>query len=839
MEKITILKAPKGKLTKKFTMKPGASAPEKTAYDDVVYFIRKSAKVDGIKSLFDLLSKLSDRHDACVIRGALRPEEVVKKSEQARLERVAAGKERDEDKHALFKKGKTDMLFRRCKAVFEDTAQSWVAFDVDGYDAVFDDPADIVQGVKEYIEEILGGPFQGIDHVIQLTSSAGLKPGLRCRVWFWLDQPVFSGHWYAWCKGKDDIDAAVFRPVQVHYTASPIFEGMDDPIGQRTVFVEGGLGDCVPMDELTMPEYDPIEADAAEHDGEPGDAYERPGIEGVFNKHVPISELIDEHLAEHFEIEGGSRVTWLGSASGTPGGCRILDGDTKLFNSHASNPHPTEVANAFELVKTYLFEGDVAKADKWVRKNYPNVATEYETLRREQAASDFEDEDAEIDEWVRELNGRYAVVNCEGKAMVFRRSDEQGRYTLLDQSSFCLLENQKITVPIGKKCMDVPMGKTWLEHEHRRAYREGFTYVVDPKPGEVHPGRFNLWQRPEWMDADLPENVTDDEVAPWLNLVRDLMPGEDDSEYFIQRVMAFVHEPAVKRRSAVILQGGQGVGKDTVLTPLRYLVGYMNYRSITTNMVCSDFNDWARGARLCVLAEIDLSNRRDVMDKLKDMITGDELTINAKFQNRVSAPNVIEFFGTTNHENALALEGDDRRYWVYGTKFTAAEFLQKHEGVHGWMKDEANLLKLVGWLKQRKYNRALVNGIPPLTEAKRNMVEMSMSPIEIEIQNLFDEHHADVAGNIISLKNLTDTLAHRVGSKQRVTPALVGSYLRNRGYIFKDRVRIGVERHRVYVVAGSITDLNLSGQALADQYIREREKSTQDTAAQDFFEDEA
>ncbi|WP_171252735.1 hypothetical protein, partial [Acinetobacter baumannii] len=43
----------------------------------------------------------------------------------------------------------------------------------------------------------------------------------------------------------------VFNTVQIHYTASPIFErGIDDPVPVRSGFVEGLFGDVVSLEIL-------------------------------------------------------------------------------------------------------------------------------------------------------------------------------------------------------------------------------------------------------------------------------------------------------------------------------------------------------------------------------------------------------------------------------------------------------------------------------------------------------------------------------------------------------------------------------------------------------------
>lgn len=53
-------------------------------------------------------------------------------------------------------------------------------------------------------------------------------------------KPVSSEEWKSLFKYRwhHKIDMAVFDAVQVHYTASPIFKGMDDPLKNRIGMIE-------------------------------------------------------------------------------------------------------------------------------------------------------------------------------------------------------------------------------------------------------------------------------------------------------------------------------------------------------------------------------------------------------------------------------------------------------------------------------------------------------------------------------------------------------------------------------------------------------------------------
>jgi hypothetical protein len=57
--------------------------------------------------------------------------------------------------------------------------------------------------------------FQNVSTWWQMTNSAGIKPGIRLRLWFWLDRPVTDDEAKRWL-AYAPVDQALYSPVQVH-----------------------------------------------------------------------------------------------------------------------------------------------------------------------------------------------------------------------------------------------------------------------------------------------------------------------------------------------------------------------------------------------------------------------------------------------------------------------------------------------------------------------------------------------------------------------------------------------------------------------------------------------
>jgi hypothetical protein len=92
-------------------------------------------------------------------------------------------------------------------------------------------------GAAAYLVGRLPPQFQDASYHWQLSSSAGMGNGstLSGHIWFWFDRCVSDAELTYWAEENAlPIDVAIFRTVQPHYTAAPIFIGMHDPLPRRS-----------------------------------------------------------------------------------------------------------------------------------------------------------------------------------------------------------------------------------------------------------------------------------------------------------------------------------------------------------------------------------------------------------------------------------------------------------------------------------------------------------------------------------------------------------------------------------------------------------------------------
>lgn len=99
------------------------------------------------------------------------------------------------------------------------------------------DGRDLEANARAY-RDLLPLEFRSAACFAQATSSAGVKPGTRMRLWFWCDRALTDDECAAWLH---EYDTAIYRPAQPIYCAAPTFDRVADPFEgrPRSVMLEG------------------------------------------------------------------------------------------------------------------------------------------------------------------------------------------------------------------------------------------------------------------------------------------------------------------------------------------------------------------------------------------------------------------------------------------------------------------------------------------------------------------------------------------------------------------------------------------------------------------------
>lgn len=167
----------------------------------------------------------------------------------------------------------------------------------------------------------------------------------------------------------------------------------------------------------------------------------------------------------------------------------------------------------------------------------------------------------------------------------------------------------------------------------------------------------------------------------FLQHVRNTIESEREGNLLID-FMAYVYRhPSHRVRWGMLLWGIEGNGKTYFYYVLQLLLG-RNAKTITTSMIERPFNDWAVGTRIVGIEEIRISgtNKWRILDQLKPMISNDTIAVEPKGATSYFAPNFASYIMTTNHQDAVPMSDNDRRYCVIFTQHSREDDLFEQHG---------------------------------------------------------------------------------------------------------------------------------------------------------------
>lgn len=250
----------------------------------------------------------------------------------------------------------------------------------------------------------------------------------------------------------------------------------------------------------------------------------------------------------------------------------------------------------------------------------------------------------------------------------------------------------------------------------------------------------NTWinYRPDVSGSDM---MAEQDVKPWLDHCRLLVPEADELEHVLN-VMAFkVQVPNVKINHAVLHGGDEGCGKDSMWAPFLWAIGgdHQHNRSIIENKGLE--SQWGYGlqAEVVILNELkepEAKERRALANKLKPIIAAppETLTINRKGLHPYEMLNRLQVIAFTNDPLPISIPTQDRRWFCL---WSNAPRMDPHDAdkLWKWYKN-GGFQKIAAWLHQRDVSAFNPAATPPVTDWKLNMVEQGMSMTESHLVDM-------------------------------------------------------------------------------------------------------
>jgi Family of unknown function (DUF5906) len=244
---------------------------------------------------------------------------------------------------------------------------------------------------------------------------------------------------------------------------------------------------------------------------------------------------------------------------------------------------------------------------------------------------------------------------------------------------------------------------------------------------------FNMYRAP------YAELVAGD-IGVWRRHLERIYPNEADEieAWMAQRAQT----PADKINHALVMGGRQGIGKDTILEPLRYAVGPWNFGEVNPVQMMGRFNGFLRSVVLRVNEVRDRgeTDRYAFYNHTKAMLAAppDTLPVDEKNMKEYRIPNIVGVIMTLNEKTSLYLSADDRRHFVAWSDCQMSDFDAEYfNGIYRWYAD-GGLARVAYHLKTLDLAGFDAKRPPRKTPAFHDIVRLSQAPEDADMAEALD-----------------------------------------------------------------------------------------------------
>jgi hypothetical protein len=246
---------------------------------------------------------------------------------------------------------------------------------------------------------------------------------------------------------------------------------------------------------------------------------------------------------------------------------------------------------------------------------------------------------------------------------------------------------------------------------------------------------FNLYRppRPSYGDAA--------KADPWLAHVKNIYP--DDAGHIIMFLAHRVQKPNEKINHGLLLIGVPGIGKDTMLEPIKHGVGAWNFAEVSPPQVLGRFNGFLKSVVLRISEVTDMPefDRYKFYSHLKTILAAppDALRVDEKNLREHYVVNVCGVIMLTNEKTGVYLPADDRRHYVAKSEVKQTDFPEGYRTKLWRWYEDGGFWHVVAYLTELDISGFDPKAPPRKTTAFWTIVDANRAPENLELADAIDE----------------------------------------------------------------------------------------------------
>jgi hypothetical protein len=227
-----------------------------------------------------------------------------------------------------------------------------------------------------------------------------------------------------------------------------------------------------------------------------------------------------------------------------------------------------------------------------------------------------------------------------------------------------------------------------------------------------------------------------------LDHIRKIYPH--DADHIVHWLSHRAQRPAEKINHALVLGGPQGIGKDSLLEPVKQTIGPWNFIEVSPAHMLGRFNGFLKSVVLRVNEARDLGdvNRYQFYDHMKAYTAAppDVLRVDEKNLREHSVINCCGVIITSNHKSdGIYLPADDRRHYVAWSDLAKDDFAAGYwKSLWGWYA-QGGCRHVAAYLAELDLSGFDPKAPPPKTPAFWAIVDAGRAPEDAELQDVLDK----------------------------------------------------------------------------------------------------
>lgn len=269
------------------------------------------------------------------------------------------------------------------------------------------------------------------------------------------------------------------------------------------------------------------------------------------------------------------------------------------------------------------------------------------------------------------------------------------------------------------------------------------------------------------------------DASLWLDHLFYLVPNEDERFHLIQYLAHLLQEPGVKINSAVLIQSAPGVGKNLLAEALGRMMHPNDIRVRPGSILSNRFKADMGNTRLLVLDEMQLSDLRDAENEFKPWVTEERVPVERKGVDFFDVRTPRGSFIFSNHDKPISIPDGDRRIFVLKVEaerrdpsyYIRLAVEGMSDAAIGAFKDYLLNVNLTGFMPK---------AAPPMTQAKRDLIQMSRPVLEQQIEWLIENGQWPFDRPVYMVDRVIQAL--RVTYRNSVTAQSVTAILKRMGH---------------------------------------------------------